>query len=86
MTVLLVLSMGVDYGVFMVESQSHAEGMAPTLTSLLIACVSTVLSFGALSWSDNTALRAMGLTTAIGVLASLLLAPTALLLVKRARR
>ena len=77
---LLVLSMGVDYGVFMVESSEHPEGPAPTVVSLLIACASTVLSFGLLAMSDNPALRALGLVSGLGVLFSLLLAPTAWLL------
>jgi len=82
-TLLLVLSMGVDYGVFMVESERYDEGPVPTVVSLLVACASTVLSFGALAMSDQPALRAMGLTTAIGVLLSLLFAPAAWLLLGR---
>lgn len=77
---LLVLSMGVDYGVFMVESRAHEEGPAPTVVSLLVACISTVLSFGLLAMSVNPALRALGLVTSIGVGLSLLLAPLAWLL------
>lgn len=80
---ILVLSMGVDYGVFMVESHAHEDGPAATMTSLLLACVSTVLSFGLLAMSSNPALRALGLIAGIGVLLSLLLAPTAWLLVSR---
>ncbi len=80
---LLVLSMGVDYGVFMVEAEAHDSGPA-TAVSLLVACLSTLASFGVLAASTNPALAAMGLTAAIGVLLSLLLAPTAwLLLVRR---
>lgn len=80
---LLVSSMGVDYGVFVVESEDHAEGIGPTVVSLLVACASTVLSFGVLAMSDNAALRALGLTVAVGVLMSLLLAPAAVLLLRR---
>ena len=80
---LLVLSMGVDYGIFMVESRHHPEGPAPTVVSLVVACVSTVLSFGLLAMSDNPALQALGLVTGIGVTLSLLLAPTAWLLLGR---
>lgn len=80
---LLVLSMGVDYGVFMVEAEAHDSGPA-TAVSLLVACLSTIASFGVLAASTNPALAAMGLTAAIGVILSLLLAPTAwLLLVRR---
>ncbi|MCA9537099.1 MAG: hypothetical protein KC593_25630 [Myxococcales bacterium] len=76
-TLLLVLSMGVDYGVFMVETEQHAESEAPTVVSLLTACGSTVLSFGVLGLSAQPAMRAMGVTAAVGVGASLLLAPAA---------
>jgi len=80
---LLVLSMGVDYGVFMVEAEAHDSGPA-TAVSLLVACLSTIASFGVLAASTNPALAAMGLTAAVGVILSLLLAPTAwLLLVRR---
>lgn len=79
---LLVSSMGVDYGVFVVESEQHPEGIGPTVVSLLVACASTVLSFGTLAMSDNPALEALGLTVAVGVLMSLLLAPAAALLLR----
>ena len=76
-TLLLVLSMGVDYGVFMAESDAHEEGPVPTVVSLVVACGSTVLSFGALAFSDHPAMQAIGATTAIGVALSLVLAPAA---------
>lgn len=80
-SLLLVLSMGVDYGVFMAESREHPEQVAATVGSLLACCLSTMLAFGLLAMSSNPALRAIGLTTGIGVFASLILAPTALILV-----
>lgn len=83
---LLVLSMGADYGVFMVEARDHADALGPTLTSLFVACLSTVLSFGLLAMSENPALRALGAITGIGVLFSLVLAPTAWLVLPEARR
>jgi predicted exporter len=80
---LLVLSMGVDYGIFVVESETHPEGVRPTIVSLLVACVSTLLSFGMLAASEQPALRALGMTVAIGVGLSLVLAPAAWLLLQR---
>ena len=93
-TLLLVLSMGVDYGVFMVESErGRADGAArnegaigdgtATVVSLLMACLSTVASFGILAMSESGALQALGLTAAIGVALSLLLAPAASLILRR---
>ena len=83
---LLVLSMGVDYGVFVVESARLGrvgDDFHATLAGLLVACASTLLSFGMLALSAQPALRAMGLTVALGVGASLLFAPAARLLLKR---
>ncbi|MCC6874381.1 MAG: hypothetical protein IT378_08780 [Sandaracinaceae bacterium] len=76
--ILLVLSMGEDYGVFMVESRKEAEGTA--VVGLIIACLTTVLSFGLLAMSQNPALRALGAVTGLGVLLSLVLAPVGWLL------
>lgn len=83
---LLVLSMGEDYGVFVVESRGDAGELAATSVAVLVACVTTVLSFGLLALSTNPALRAVGLTTGIGLLLSLLFAPLALLLVGERER
>jgi predicted exporter len=77
---LLVLSMGVDYGVFLAESRDDPDGFAATLLSVLVACLSTVLAFGLLGMSASPALRAIGVTVGLGVLLSLVLAPAALLL------
>ncbi|MFV8753909.1 MMPL family transporter [Nannocystaceae bacterium ST9] len=77
---LLVLSMGVDYGVFLTESREQPREVAATVVSLLACCLSTVLAFGLLGMSSNPALQAIGLTTGLGVLLSLILAPTALVL------
>jgi predicted exporter len=79
-SVLLVQSMGVDYGVFLAENREHPERAAATVASLLGCCISTVLAFGLLAMSSNPALRAIGLTVGIGVFASLVLAPTAMIL------
>jgi len=90
-SLLLVLSMGVDYGVFLAESHErpgrlgrvhsvHPDSVSATVLSLVLACTSTVLAFGLLAMSSNPALRAIGLTTGIGVLISLCIAPTALIL------
>lgn len=83
---LLVLSIGVDYGVFMVESREHRGELAATAVGVVVACLSTVLAFGLLALSSNPALRAMGLTTGVGVLSSLVLAPTALVLLGGEKR
>jgi predicted exporter len=75
---LLVLSVGVDYSIFLVSARDHREETPATLLSLCIACTSTCLAFGLLSLSSFPALRALGLVTGIGVLLSLLFAPLVL--------
>ncbi len=79
---LLVVSMGVDYGVFLVEhgmrGQGDRSGVTAAMSSIVLACISTMASFGALSLSGVPALQALGLTVALGVPASLILAPAVL--------
>jgi predicted exporter len=75
---LLVLSMGVDYGVFFVESRGSPEALAASGASVLVACITTVTSFGLLALSANPAIRAIGLTTGIGVLFALVFSPVVL--------
>ncbi|MCY1007011.1 MMPL family transporter [Nannocystis pusilla] len=77
---LLVLSMGVDYGVFLAESRRDPGGFDATVLSVLLACLSTVLAFGLLAMSQSPALQAIGVTVGLGVLLSLVLAPAALVL------
>jgi predicted exporter len=80
MSLLLVLSMAVDYGVFLVESARTSTDSGATLMSLVASCATALLSFGMLAVSTTPALRAIGLTTGIGILLSLVLAPLALIL------
>ena len=74
---LLVLSIGVDYGVFMVEHR-NSQARSATLLSIVVACFTTVLSFGVLAMSMNPALRSLGVAVGVGVFLALILAPTAL--------
>lgn len=73
---LLVLSIAVDYGVFVAEVDRHPEAARETLFSVTVAWVSALLSFGLLAVSSNPSLRAIGLTTGVGVTFSLLLTPS----------
>lgn len=80
---LLVLSIGVDYSIFLICSDPDDGGETATILSLCIACASTCLSFGLLSLSAFPALQALGMTTALGTLLSLVLAPVVLTLIKK---
>jgi predicted exporter len=82
--VLMVLSVGADYGIFMAEIDRHPEAARETLLSVTVAWATAILSFGLLALSSTAPLRAIGLTTGVGVTLSWLLAPLARhLLVRR---
>jgi len=76
----MVLGMGVDYGVFVVDSASDPEEMGVTLLSTFVGSITTVLTFGVLAFSRHPALQSIGVTIGIGILLAFLLAPLALLL------
>lgn len=88
---LLVASVGADYGVFLVESTTEAAGgsdvqttgqhVDATTVSVTLACVSTLFSLGALAFAEHPALHAIGSTTGLGVFMCWLMAPLALTLV-----
>ncbi len=80
-SLLFVVSAGEDYAVFLLESRSDPTYLRASAVSILLCCFATVLGFGLLGRSQMPALRAIGLTTGLGVVLSLLLAPSALLLV-----
>jgi predicted exporter len=79
---LLVLSMGEDYAVFLLEERDAPEGPATTMTGIVLACATTVLSFGLLAVSGHPALRALGVVTSVGVALAFLLSPLALVVAK----
>jgi predicted exporter len=82
-SLMMVMGMGVDYGIFIVDSARDDAGeVGATLVSCLLCCLTTILSFGTLALSSQPPLRAIGLTTGAGVAVSLLLAPISLLLLK----
>jgi predicted exporter len=75
LALLLVLGMGVDYAIFLAESDPASE--AVTFLALTLAAMTTILSFGLLSFSSQAALQAIGLTTFVGTLCAWLLSPLA---------
>jgi predicted exporter len=82
-SLVIVMGMGVDYGVFAVDAARAPERVGATLLSLCVSCVTTIFVFGVLALSAQPALRAIGLTTGIGVLLALLAAPAVIVLVRR---
>ena len=77
--VLLVLSVGVDYGIYMLEA--HGQGGRRTAgLSVILATATSLASFAALAFVENPALSAIGWTVGLGVplaaLASALVRPS----------
>lgn len=79
MGLLLVLGVGVNYAIFIVEAGDRAP--AP-FAGVLLSAATTMLSFGLLSFSSMPALKHFGLMLLIGVATAVLLAPLALTLWK----
>ncbi|MBK8168792.1 MAG: MMPL family transporter [Sandaracinaceae bacterium] len=78
LSLVIVLSMGIDYGIFMVEHRRGSE-LSSTLLAVVTASVTTILSFGLLALSSNPALRSLGVAVGIGMTISMVLSPLALL-------
>ena len=69
----LVLGIGVDYGIFM--NEPRGEGFSVAFLSVTLGAASTLLSFGLLATSGTPALSDFGLTLLIGIGASWCLTP-----------
>lgn len=84
---LMVVSMGVDYGVFLVDASEQSEE-EPTiaLLSVFLAATTSVLGFGLLALSVHPMLRVIGLTAWVGMTSCALLAPTTLVLLRAPAR
>ena len=70
---MLLLGIGVDYGIFFQEPNSQHDDAAWLAAGL--SALSTMLSFGLLGLSRTPPLQAFGLTMAIGIAAVTLLVP-----------
>ena len=81
-SLLIVTGIGVDYGIFLVDSAGNRAQHQATLVSLLLCCLTTVLGFAVVAVSTHPALRAMGMTIGCGVTLSLLMSPVSLLLIR----
>ena len=65
LALMLLLGIGVDYGIILQEPDSQEDGIA--WVAVGISALNTLLSFGLLGLSQTPALRAFGLTMAIGI-------------------
>jgi predicted exporter len=71
MSLLLVVSLGVDFGIFFVDTTASLEEAARTMVSIFTASITTILSFGLLGLSHSPGLAALGVTVTLGVTFSL---------------
>jgi predicted exporter len=74
MALLLILGIGVDYGIFFREA---GEMSTPTLLAVAMSTMTTVLAFGLLAVSATAAVHAFGITLLIGITAAFFLSPLA---------
>jgi predicted exporter len=82
---MLVLSIGEDYGVFVVEAARKRTDTGVAMVGTALSCATTALSFGLLAMSANPALRALGQTAALGSALSFALTPVAFILLEERR-
>lgn len=80
---LMVISMGVDYGVFLVDASESEEERAIALLSVFMAATTSILGFGLLALSQHNMLHIIGLTAWVGMTACAILAPTTLVLLAK---
>jgi predicted exporter len=73
LALLLVLGMGIDYGIYLQEEQEDSTG---AWLAVSLSAASTLLSFGLLALSRTPALQVFGLTMLCGVGLAWLLAPS----------
>lgn len=73
MALVLVLSIGVDYAVFMAETDGPRAPV--TLLAVALAAATTVMAFGLLALSGSLAVHSFGATMLIGIVLAFLFAP-----------
>lgn len=65
LALLLVLGIGIDYALFFAESRE--ENTVSTMLAVILSALTTIMSFGFLSFSETQAIHAFGLTVFLGV-------------------
>nr|WP_320050712.1 MMPL family transporter [uncultured Desulfuromonas sp.] len=77
---ILIIGLGVDYGIFMVNRCQYGSGMH-TDKAVLVSALTTLAGFGSLALARHPAMSSMGLTVLFGISAAVI---TALLVVPSA--
>jgi predicted exporter len=73
LALMLLLGVGIDYGIFLQEEPSRRDPIA--WLAVVLSALGTILSFGLLGLSRTPALRSCGLTMVIGTMTVWFLAP-----------
>lgn len=73
---LMVVGMGVDYGVFLNEHLDDGPRLQATLLAVAVAAVTTMLGFALLMLSSQPPLQSIARCACLGMLGCLVLAPT----------
>lgn len=74
---ILIIGLGVDYGIFMVCHAQQKENLASS-QAILISGLTTLVGFGALVLAEHPALHSIGITVLLGISAAV---PTAVLVI-----
>ncbi len=74
---ILIIGLGVDYGIFMVCHGQQEERLASS-RAVLVSGLTTLVGFGALVLAEHPALHSIGLTVLLGISAAV---PTAILVI-----
>jgi predicted exporter len=82
MALMLVLGVGVNYSIFLVEGRARS---GPTFVAVTLSAATTILSFGLLAFSSTPALARFGSTLLAGIAVAVLLSPLALALAQDRR-
>jgi predicted exporter len=77
MALMLVLGVGVNYSIFLVEGRARS---GTTFVAVTLSAATTILSFGLLAFSSTPALARFGSTLLAGIAVAVLLSPLALAL------
>jgi predicted exporter len=72
LALLLVLGIGIDYGIFFAQPTLRRE---TTMLAVTLSAITSMLAFGLLSLSQTPALRAFGLTILLGIGLAWLISP-----------
>ncbi len=72
----LIIGIGIDYTIFYAEARNHEN---TTSLAISLSCITTLLSFGLLSFSSFEVIHSFGLTILFGILLCYILSPMATL-------